>query len=553
LALNNNILNLRTPAQDEALVLKSEYGIENQGLTNLRQVYWNLPRAALYEEVVFRGEGRIARTGALAVETGKETARSPNDKFIVKESSTEKDIWWGEHNRPLSPDKFGELFNRLQGFVQGKDLFVQDCYVGADMEHRVPIRIITELAWHSLFARNMFIYPATNEEYRRHVPDFTVLCIPSFKGLPQIDGTRTGTFIVLSFDQALCIIGNTAYAGEIKKAVFTLLNYKLPLKGIMSMHCSANMGKDGDTAIFFGLSGTGKTTLSADPKRRLIGDDEHGWNDRGVFNFEGGCYAKVIHLSPSAEPQIYASSRRFGAILENVAIDKETRMLDLDDDSLTENTRSSYPLDYIENAVAEKQGGHPKNLVILTCDAYGVMPPIAKLTPEQALYQFVSGYTSKIAGTEIELGREPEITFSVCLGGPFMVHHPATYVNLLKQKISRYNVQCWLINTGWIGGAFGIGKRISIGYTRAMLDAALNGRLLEEDFWTDPIFRFQVPKSCDGVPDGVLNPAESWPSIKEYMAKYRQLALHFTTNFKKFEGSCPDLVKAGPQMQTTAC
>ena len=550
--MNNNILNFRTPAQDEALVLKSEYGIENQGLTNLHQIYWNLPRAALYEEIIFRAEGRIARTGAIAVETGKETARSPNDKFIVKESSTEKNIWWGEHNRPLSPDKFGELFNRLQGFVQGKDLFVQDCYVGADMEHRIPIRIITELAWHSLFARNMFIYPATNEEYRRHVPDFTVLCIPSFKGLPQIDGTRTATFIVLSFDQALCIIGNTAYAGEIKKAVFTLLNYQLPLKGIMSMHCSANMGKDGNTAIFFGLSGTGKTTLSADPKRRLIGDDEHGWNDRGVFNFEGGCYAKVIHLSSSAEPQIYASTRRFGAILENVAIDKETRMLDLDDDSLTENTRASYPLDYIENAVAEKQGGHPKNLVILTCDAYGVMPPIAKLTPEQALYQFVSGYTSKIAGTEIELGREPEITFSVCLGGPFMVHQPATYVNLLKQKISRYNVQCWLINTGWIGGGFGIGKRISIGYTRAMLDAALSGRLLEENFWTDPIFRFQVPKSCDGVPDGILNPAESWPSTKEYMAKYRQLALHFTTNFKKFEEDCPDLVNAGPQVQMTA-
>ncbi len=545
----SNILNVKTPAHDEALVLKSEYGIENQGLTNLHQVYWNLPRAALYEEIIFRAEGRISRTGAIAVETGKETARSPNDKFIVKESTTEKNIWWGEHNRPLSPDKFSELFNRLQGFVQGKDLFVQDCYVGADMEHRIPIRIITELAWHSLFARNMFIYPATNEEYRRHVPDFTVLCIPSFKGLPQIDGTRTGTFIALSFDQALCIIGNTAYAGEIKKAVFTLLNYQLPLKGIMSMHCSANTGNDGDTAIFFGLSGTGKTTLSADPKRRLIGDDEHGWNDRGVFNFEGGCYAKVIHLSSSAEPQIYSSIRRFGAILENVAIDKETRILDLDDDSLTENTRASYPLDYIENSVPKKQGGHPKNLVILTCDAYGVMPPIAKLTPEQALYQFVSGYTSKIAGTEIELGREPEITFSACLGAPFMVHQPATYVNLLKQKISRHNVQCWLINTGWIGGAFGIGKRISIGYTRAMLDAALSGRLLNENFWTDPIFRFQVPKSCDGVPEGILNPAESWPSTKEYMAKYRQLALHFITNFKKSEESCPELVKAGPQVQ----
>jgi phosphoenolpyruvate carboxykinase (ATP) len=470
----NNILNVKTPAHDEALVLRSDYGIENQGLTNLHQVYWNLPRAALYEEIIFRAEGRISRTGAIAVETGKETARSPNDKFIVRESSTEKNVWWGEHNRPLSPDKFSELFNRVQGFVQGKDLFVQDCYVGADTEHRIPIRIITQLAWHSLFARNMFIYPATNEEYRRHVPEFTVLCIPSFKGLPQIDGTRTGTFIVLNFDQALCIIGNTAYAGEIKKALFTLLNYQLPLKGIMSMHCSANTSNDGDTTIFFGLSGTGKTTLSVDPKRRLIGDDEHGWNDRGVFNFEGGCYAKVIHLSSSAEPQIYSSIRRFGAILENVAIDKDTRILDLDDDSLTENTRASYPLDYIENSMPEKQGGHPKNLVILTCDAYGVMPPIAKLTPEQALYQFVSGYTSKIAGTEIELGREPEITFSVCLGGPFMVHQPATYVDLLKQKISRYNVQCWLINTGWIGGAFGIGKRISIGYTRAMLDAALS-------------------------------------------------------------------------------
>ena len=544
----SNLLNVRTPAQDEASVLKSEYGIDSQGLTNLHEVYWNLPRAALYEEIIFRGEGKITRSGAIAVETGKETARSPNDKFIVKESSTERDIWWGEHNRPLSPDKFGELFNRLQGFLQGKDVFVQDCYVGADTEHRTPIRIITELAWHSLFARNMFIYAATNEEYRRHIPDFTVLCIPSFKGLPQIDGVRTGTFIVLSFDQALCIIGNTSYAGEIKKAVFTLLNYKLPLKGVMSMHCSANIGDEGGTAIFFGLSGTGKTTLSADPKRRLIGDDEHGWNDKGVFNYEGGCYAKVIHLSPSAEPQIYASTRKFGAVLENVAIDKDTRVLDLDDDSLTENTRASYPLDYIENAVPEKRGGHPKNLVILTCDAYGVMPPIAKMSPEQTLYQFVSGYTSKIAGTEIELGREPEITFSVCLGAPFMVHQPATYVNLLKQKISRYNVQSWLINTGWIGGAFGIGKRISIRYTRAMLNAALSGRLLEGDFWTDPIFRFQVPKSCDGVPDSILNPAESWPSTKEYMAKYRQLALHFITNFKKFEETCPELVKAGPQV-----
>jgi phosphoenolpyruvate carboxykinase (ATP) len=363
-----------------------------------------------------------------------------------------------------------------------------------------------------------------------------------------MDGIRTGTFIALNFSQAMCVIGNTAYAGEMKKAVFTLLNYALPLKGVMPMHCSANIGKSGDTAIFFGLSGTGKTTLSADPKRRLIGDDEHGWNSNGVFNFEGGCYAKVIHLSSSAEPQIYACTRRFGTILENVTLDETTRMIDLDDESVTENTRASYPLEYIENAVPEKMGTHPRNLVILTCDAYGVMPPIAKTTPEQALYQFVSGYTSKIGGTEIELGREPEITFSVCLGAPFMVHQPETYVKLLREKISRFNVQCWLINTGWIGGPFGIGKRISIAHTRAMLNAALNGSLLEGDFSVDPIFKFKVPKRCEGVPQGILNPSESWPSTKEYMSKYRQLALQFIGNFKKFEKSVPDLVTAGPQV-----
>lgn len=547
----NNILNVRTPAQSQALALKSDQGIESQGLTNLNQVYWNLPAEALYEEIVFRGEGRIARDGAVVVDTGTETARSPNDKYVVRESSSEKNVWWGEYNRPLSPEKFDDLFSRMQGFLQGKDVFIQDCFVGADAANRMPIRIITELAWHSLFARNMFILPRTSEEYRRHVPDFTVLSVPSFKGLPQIDGTRTNTFIALNFAQSLCIIGNTAYAGEIKKSVFTILNYLLPLKGVMSMHCSANIGKEGDTAIFFGLSGTGKTTLSADPRRRLIGDDEHGWNDNGIFNFEGGCYAKVIHLSSSAEPQIYACTRRFGTVLENVALDPTTRVIDLDDESRTENTRASYPLEFIDNAVPEKQGGHPRSLVILTCDASGVMPPIAKLTPDQALYQFVSGYTSKIAGTEIELGREPEITFSVCLGAPFMVHQPSTYINLLRQKIERYSVQCWLINTGWIGGRFGIGKRISIGYTRAMLNAALDGSLSDKEFWVDQIFGFRVPKSCPGVPDSVLNPSESWPSKGEYMAKYRQLALNFIANFKKYEASCPGLVQSGPRVQTS--
>jgi len=544
----NNILNIKTPAQGQALALKSDNGIESLGLTNLHQAYWNLPPEALYEEIVFRGEGKITKSGAIAVNTGNQTARSPNDKYIVKESENEKNVWWGEYNRPLSPDKFNELFERLQGFLQGRDVFVQDCYVGVDTEHRMPIRIITELAWHSLFARNMFNPPSTNEECRRHVPDFTILSIPSFKGLPQIDGTRSDTFIALNFGQSIGLIGNTAYAGEIKKSVFTVLNYKLPLNGVMSMHCSANIGPSGDTAIFFGLSGTGKTTLSADPKRRLIGDDEHGWNDKGIFNFEGGCYAKVIRLSSSAEPQIYACTRRFGTVLENVVLDETTRMIDLDDDSITENTRASYPLEFIDNAVPEKRGGHPKSMVTLTCDARGVMPPIAKLTHEQALYQFVSGYTAKIGGTEIELGREPEITFSVCLGGPFMVHKPSIYVDLLKRKLARYNVQCWLINTGWIGGPFGIGKRISISYTRAMLNAALSGSLLQGDFWVDPIFGFQVPKNCPGVPEGILDPAQSWPSKKEYMEKYRQLALHFVNNFKKFEAFCPELVKAGPKV-----
>jgi phosphoenolpyruvate carboxykinase (ATP) len=543
----NNILNIQTPAQKQALALKSDHGLENHGLRNLHQIYWNLPAEALYEEIIFRGEGKVSQSGAIVVNTGKHTARSPNDKYIVKENTTERDIWWGEYNRPLGPEKFDELYGRLQGFLQSKDIFVQDCSVGIDSDHQMPIRIVTEYAWHSLFARNMFILPHGREEYRHHVPDFTVFSAPSFQGLSQIDGTRTGTFIALNFAQCVCIIGNTAYAGEIKKSVFTILNYRLPLRGVMPMHCSANIGQDGETALFFGLSGTGKTTLSADPQRRLIGDDEHGWNDNGVFNFEGGCYAKVIRLSPSAEPQIYTCTRRFGTILENVVCDEASRTVDLDDDSITENTRASYPLEYIDNAVSEKRGGHPKSIVILTCDAFGVMPPIARMTTEQMLYQFISGYTSKIAGTEIELGREPEITFSTCLGAPFMVHHPSTYVELLRRKIARYGGNCWLVNTGWVGGPFGIGKRISIAYTRTLLNEALNGNLLMSRFYIDPIFRFEVPKSCKGVPERILNPAEFWPSKTAYMEKYRQLALHFVDNFKKFEAaSPPELVRAGP-------
>jgi len=545
----NNILDIKTPAESQANALKGDYGLESLGLTNLRKVYWNLPTEALYEEIIFRGEAKISFLGPVVVNTGRHTARAANDKFVVKEPTTEDKIWWGQYNRPFSPEKFDELFNRLQGFLQGRDLFVQDCFGGADPEYRLPVRIITESAWHSLFARNMFIKPKTNEEYRRHLPEFTVICIPTFKSFPQIDGTPSNTFIVINFSQKLCIIGNTGYGGEIKKSIFTVLNYLLPLEGVMTMHCSANQGKDGDVALFFGLSGTGKTTLSADPARGLIGDDEHGWSNEGVFNFEDGCYAKVIELSEAAEPQIYACTQRFGTILENVVFDPVTRHIDLDDSYMTENTRASYPLDYIENAVPSKMGSHPKNIILLTCDASGVMPPIARLTPDQALYHFISGYTSKIAGTEIGLGEEPEITFSTCFGAPFMVHYPSYYAELLKRKILRYQVNCWLVNTGWVGGPYGIGKRISIRYTRELLNAALSGGLLDVEYYKDPIFGFEVPTSCGDIPVDVLHPSQSWPNKDQYKQKYRQLAARFIENFKKFQEDTPfEVADAGPKL-----
>ena len=545
----NNILDIKTPAQDQASALKSDYGLENHGLSNLRMAYWNLPTEALYEEIAFRKEARISHRGAIVAHTGKHTARSANDKFIVKEASTEDKVWWGQYNRPYSPEKFHDLYNRMQGFLQGRDLFVQDCFAGADPNYRVPIRMICEHAWHAMFVRNMFILPTTNEEYRRHIPEFTVMAVPSFKGMPQIDGTNANTFIVLNFAQKLCLIGNTAYAGEIKKSIFSILNYVLPLDGVMSMHASANVGKEGDSAIFFGLSGTGKTTLSADPNRGLIGDDEHGWSDEGVFNIEGGCYAKVIKLSATAEPEIHGTTHMFGTILENVVFDPVTRMIDLDDESITENTRASYPLEHISNAIPGKMAGHPKNIILLTCDASGVMPPIARLSPDQTMYQFISGYTSKIAGTEVGLGKEPEMTFSTCFGAPFMVHHPSFYGRLLKEKILRHGSNCWLVNTGWIGGAYGVGKRISIRYTRRLLEAALTGELLKSEFVTDPVFGFSVPRSCEGVPASVLDPSSSWPPKEVYLQKYRQLASRFVDNFKKFEEGCPpEVIKAGPKV-----
>jgi phosphoenolpyruvate carboxykinase (ATP) len=410
---------------------------------------------------------------------------------------------------------------------------------------------VTELAWHSLFARNMFLLPQSLEEHRRFVPEFTILALPNFKADPAVDNTNSETVIALSFSRKLAIIGNTAYAGEIKKSVFTILNYLLPLEGVLSMHCSANVSpKDpDDVALFFGLSGTGKTTLSADAARRLIGDDEHGWSDEGVFNFEGGCYAKVIGLSETAEPQIYAATRRFGTLLENVPIDPVSRRVDLNDNSITENTRASYPLEFIDNAVPEKLAGQPRNIIFLTCDASGVMPPIARLTPDQAIYQFISGYTSKVAGTEVGLGKEPQVTFSACFGGPFMVHPPHVYARLLNEKIQHHNVKCWLVNTGWVGGPFGIGERISIRYTRALLSAALSGKLDKVKYGRDPVFGFEVPARCPDVPDEVLDPSNSWPDKKQYDKRYHQLAARFIENFKNFEEGCPpEVLAAGPRI-----
>jgi phosphoenolpyruvate carboxykinase (ATP) len=544
-------LDIQSPAVREASVNASVYGLENHGLGHLRRIYWNLPTAALYEEAIHRSEARVAHMGPLLVDTGTHTARAAADKFVVREHTTENDVWWGQYNRPFEPKAFSMLHARLAGFLQGRDVFVQDCYAGADPEHRLPVRIITQKAWHSLFARNMFLRPPTQDALRRHVPDFTVIAAPSFLASPLVDGTRSETFIIINFRERLALIGGSAYGGEIKKTVFTVLNFLLPQDGVLSMHCSANVGMDGDVAIFFGLSGTGKTTLSADPSRRLIGDDEHGWGESGVFNFEGGCYAKVIRLSPEAEPQIYACTRRFGTVLENVVFDPTSRRLDLDNDRLTENTRAAYPLEYIDNCLPERRAGHPRNVIFLTCDASGVMPPISRLSPEQAIYHFISGYTSKIAGTEVGLGIEPEITFSTCFGGPFMVHHPYDYADLLRKKLIKHRANCWLVNTGWTGGPFGVGKRISIRHTRSLLNAALSGTLLNVPYRKDPVFGFDVPMACEGVPSEILDPANTWPSRDEYFKKYDALAARFIENFKLMMAGCPPhVVESGPRRLT---
>jgi phosphoenolpyruvate carboxykinase (ATP) len=519
------------------------YGLENHGIVNYDKVYWNLGTPALYEEAVRRREGVIAHLGPLVVRTGQYTGRSPNDKLLVKEPSSEGKIWWGKVNRPMDEARFDLLHKRLLAFMQGNEIFVQDCYAGADPEYRVPIRIITGYAWHSLFARNMFIQIQDEEELERHVPEFTLISNPKFHAIPEIDGTNSEAFVVINFGKKLVLIGGTSYAGEIKKAIFTVLNYLLPQGKVLSMHCSANQGKGGDVALFFGLSGTGKTTLSTDPARQLIGDDEHGWSDRGVFNFEGGCYAKVIRLSPEGEPLIYDTTRRFGTILENVNVQMKGRRVDLEDDTFTENTRASYPIAHLPNAVRSGMGGHPSNIIMLTADAFGVMPPIAKLAPAQARYHFLSGYTAKVGGTERGMSGEPQAVFSACFGAPFMALHPTVYSSLLGEKIAEHRVNCWLINTGWTGGAYGVGTRMELAHTRAMVEAALTNALDDVEWREDPVFRVAVPKTCPGVPPAVLDPRATWSDPEAYDRAAAELARRFAENFAEYEGEVPEDVR----------
>lgn len=542
-------LEFNTPATKQAGDLASNFKLKNHGLAHLDRVFWNLPTCALLEEAVFRNEGNLVDGGPFVVNTGKWSARAAADKYVVKEHENEERIWWGEYNRPASVAMFNSVLARLQAYLQEEEVFVQDCFIGAAPEYKMPIRVIATKAWHSHFARNMFLTTGDPEELRTHVPEFTLIAAPTFKVDPRIDGTRTDTAIMINFAERLGIIANSSYGGEIKKTAFTVMNYLLPLKGVMAMHCSANVGDDGDVALFFGLSGTGKTTLSADPRRRLIGDDEHGWSDDGVFNFEGGCYAKVIRLSAENEPEIYGTTRRFGTILENVVWDHTSRRIDLDDDSLTENTRASYPIDMIPNVISEGHvGTHPKNVIFLTCDASGVLPPIARLGPNEAMYHFISGYTAKIAGTEIGLGIEPQITFSACFGAPFMVHHPFLYAKLLADKMAKHNCRCWLVNTGWVGGRFGVGKRISIRHTRNLLNAALEGKLDKVKYRKDKLFGFEVPLTCPDVPDDVLDPSNAWGNKDEYWKTYDGLAARYIENFKLFTDGCdPEVAAAGPK------
>ena len=533
--------------QNEGPVVSS-FGVEKHGINDAGTVYWNLPPARLVELAVLRGEAKLASEGPLVCETTPHTGRSPNDKFLVKDPSVDADIWWGDVNRPFEREKFEALRARALEYLQGKDLFVFDGYAGADPDYRIKVRVITQYAWHNLFARNMFIREENPAVLGSFEPNFTVVNVAEFQAEPERDGTRSPTFILLDLAKRMVLIGGTRYAGEIKKSIFSVMNYYLPKQEVLSMHCSANYGATReDVALFFGLSGTGKTTLSADPNRTLIGDDEHGWSDNGVFNVEGGCYAKVIRLSPEGEPEIYRTTRSFGTVLENVECDPKTRKLDLDSDRLTENTRSSYPLTQLDNVDLGGQAGHPRNVVFLTCDAFGVLPPISRLTEEQAMYHFLSGYTAKVAGTERGI-TEPKVTFSTCFGSPFLPLHPGVYAGMLGEKLKKHEAKVWLLNTGWTGGPYGVGQRIKLGFTRRMVTAALTGELDNVETWTDPIFGLAVPTHIEGVPDKLLRPRETWQDPAAYDAQAGRLADMFADNFEKYEsGVSEDVKAAGPR------
>jgi len=526
--------------------LQAGSGLEAHGIHPIRSVQINLSAAALCELAIRRDEGVLAAGGPLVCRTGAHTGRSPNDKFVVEEPSSRSHVWWGKVNKPMQASHYEALRADVAAHLGQRELFVQDLYAGADPAYRLSVRFIQELAWHNLFVRNLFIVPPA-ADLAGFQPQFTVMTAPSFKADPTRHGTRSDVVIALNLATREVIIAGTSYAGENKKSIFTVLNYLLPLQGVLSMHCSANIGPAGDTALFFGLSGTGKTTLSSDQDRRLIGDDEHGWSDRGVFNFEGGCYAKMIKLSAEAEPQIYGTTQRFGTVLENVVLDPATRVIDFDDSSLTENTRGAYPIEFIDNAVLEGVGGHPQNIVMLTADAYGVLPPIARLSPEAAMYHYLSGYTAKVAGTEKGV-TEPTATFSTCFGAPFLPLNPNVYARQLGERIAKHEARVWLVNTGWTGGPYGVGSRMKIAYTRAMIRAALAGGLDHVGYQRHPVFNVDVPTSCLDVPAAVLDPRGTWADKEAYDQQADRLAKMFVENFKNFEADVAPAVKAaGPR------
>ncbi len=516
------------------------------GLSNVIAAYWNLTPAELIEEAICRGEGHLVDSGALAADTGEFTGRSPKDRFVVCDDITENAVWWGDVNIKFSPENFDKLYNRVTAYLGGKEIFVRDAYACADPEHRLNIRVVTETAYQNLFANNLFLRPS-KEEIVNIKPDWTILAAPGFKANPKIDGTRQANFAILNFSKRIILIGGTGYTGEIKKGIFSVLNFVLPhQRKVLSMHCSANIGKDGDTAIFFGLSGTGKTTLSADPNRGLIGDDEHGWAANSVFNFEGGCYAKCVDLSPEKEPQIW-NAIKFGSLLENVRCFDGTKTVDFTNIEVTENTRVAYPIHYISNAVEPSVAGTPKNIFFLTADAFGVLPPISKLTPGQAMYHFISGYTAKVAGTEAGV-TEPQTTFSACFGKAFLPLHPGKYAELLGEKMKQNQVNVWLINTGWTGGPYGVGARMKLAYTRAMITAALNGELNKVNYIEHPVFGVQMPTTCPNVPDEILNPRNTWTDKSEYDTKANDLAAAFVKNFNQFSnGVSEEILAAAPK------